>query len=67
MWAGRGNWDRGVQSGARPDPAAEAAGQGGQAEVDEMAAINKKMAPVGATLDLLAVVLIALMVWKPGA
>jgi uncharacterized membrane protein len=44
-----------------------AAGQGGQAEVDEMAAINKKMAPVGATLDLLAVVLIALMVWKPGA
>jgi uncharacterized membrane protein len=43
------------------------AGQGGQAEVAEMGAIGKKMAPVGATLDVLAVVLIALMIWKPGA
>ena len=42
------------------------AGQGGPAEGQEMAAIGKRMAPAGMTLDLLAVVLIALMVWKPG-
>lgn len=41
-------------------------GQGGPAEGQEMAAIGKRMAPAGMTLDLLAVVLIALMVWKPG-
>lgn len=41
-------------------------GQGGQAEGEEMAAIGKRMAPAGMALDLLALVIIGLMVWKPG-
>ena len=43
-----------------------ASGQGGPAEGQEMQAIGKRMAPAGMVLDLLAVVLIGLMVWKPG-
>jgi hypothetical protein len=34
---------------------------------EEAAALGKKLAAGGMTLDLLAVVLIVLMVWKPGA
>ena len=41
-------------------------GQGGQAEGEEMASIGKRMAPAGLALDLLALVIIGLMVWKPG-
>ena len=41
-------------------------GQGGPAEGQEMAALGKRMAPAGMALNLLAVVLIGLMVWKPG-
>lgn len=41
-------------------------GQGGPAEGQEMATIGKRMAPGGMALNLLAVVLIGLMVWKPG-
>lgn len=41
-------------------------GQGGQAEGEEMASIGKRMAPAGMALDLLALVIIGLMVWKPG-
>lgn len=46
--------------------AAMAGGQGGQAEVAEAAALEKRMAAVGMILNLLVVVLIVLMVWKPG-
>lgn len=41
-------------------------GQAGPAEGAEMEALGKRMAPAGMTLNLLAVVLIGLMVWKPG-
>jgi uncharacterized membrane protein len=44
-----------------------AEGNGGEAEMHEVMALGKKMAPAGAVLDVLAVVLIALMIWKPGA
>lgn len=43
-----------------------ATGQGGPAEGQELAAIGKKLAPAGMSLDLIAVVIIGLMVWKPG-
>ena len=43
-----------------------ATGQGGAAEGQELATIGKKMAPAGAALDLLALVIVGLMVWKPG-
>ena len=43
-----------------------ATGQGGAAEGQELAAIGKKLAPAGAALDILALVIVALMVWKPG-
>lgn len=43
-----------------------ATGQGGPAEGQELGVIAKRMAPAGMALDLLAVVIIGLMVWKPG-
>lgn len=43
-----------------------ATGQGGPAEGQELGAIAKKLAPAGMALDVLAIVIIALMVWKPG-
>jgi uncharacterized membrane protein len=43
-----------------------ASGQGGEAEMTEIGKIGKKLAPAGAALDILAIVIIALMVWKPG-
>jgi uncharacterized membrane protein len=42
------------------------AGRGGPAEASVLEATARKMAPAGAAVDLLAVVLIILMVWKPG-
>jgi uncharacterized membrane protein len=41
-------------------------GQGGAAEVAEAEAVQRKLAAGGMALDLLAVALIALMIWKPG-
>lgn len=43
-----------------------ATGAGGPEEGQQLEAIGKRMAPAGAALDLLVVVLVALMVWKPG-
>jgi len=42
------------------------AGQGGPADVTEAASLEQKLATGGMALNLLLVVLIALMVWKPG-
>jgi hypothetical protein len=36
-------------------------------QVAEIEALGRRMAPVGATLDVILVVIVALMVWKPGA
>jgi hypothetical protein len=41
-------------------------GQGGPADVAEMEMLGKRLAAGGMTLNLLVVVLVALMVWKPG-
>jgi uncharacterized membrane protein len=41
-------------------------GQGGPADAAQAEALGKKLATGGMTLDLLAVALIALMIWKPG-
>ena len=43
-----------------------ASGQGGPAEVSQMEMLGKRLAAGGMTLNLLVVVLVALMVWKPG-
>jgi len=43
-----------------------ASGQGGAAEAAELEAVAKKMPSAGATANLLAVIIIFLMVWKPG-
>jgi uncharacterized membrane protein len=45
---------------AAPGPAA------GSPQATELQALGKKMAPVGAALDLILVVIIVLMIWKPG-
>ena len=42
-------------------------GQGDQAAIAEAGALEKKLAAGGTVLNLLTVVLIALMIWKPGA
>ena len=36
-------------------------------QVAEIEALGRRMAPVGASLDVILVVIVALMVWKPGA
>jgi hypothetical protein len=41
-------------------------GQGGPADVAEMEMIGKRLASGGMTLNLLVVILVVLMVWKPG-
>jgi hypothetical protein len=44
-----------------------AAGEGGPSIGVEAQGLEKKMAGAGATLDIIIVILVALMIWKPGA